>query len=183
MEFVICLQKVLFLFCGGGGGGMILYVAGESLLFSDGVDPDQSDVAALLSLKNSLAELNDLLFKLLLLLLNVSRSLDWFGSIDFGRGVCRPSIGSKLRLPLVNWSGGEPYITPFAGILLDLSGVPPGPAPPRSSKPSSSEKSVDPSSGCIRQSMFTFSNIVFFRCRACDNWKILKCMINPQIYD
>ena len=76
MEFVICLQKVLFLFCGGGGGGMILYVAGESLLFSDGVDPDQSDVAALLSLKNSLAELNDLLFKLLLLLLNVSRSLD-----------------------------------------------------------------------------------------------------------
>ena len=78
------------------------------------------------------------------------------------------------------WSGESSLLVPFMpGVWTDMGRVLPGPPLPRSgvrarvpvsSRVSSSEKSVEPSSWDRFQSMLTFSNMIFFRSRAWRSW-------------
>lgn len=139
---------------------------------SEGVDLDQSEIGVLSSVQS--------LFELLLLLLLGERTMGGTEAndtrVERGRwpDLRKIELVEKLKQEKVKKKKenniyleclfGE-ICDDFSGVLdpfsLDVVAV------EGSSRVSSSEKSVEPSSCEICQSMLTFSNIIFFRWRAC----------------
>lgn len=134
---------------------MILYEPGEPPLFeSEGVDLDQSDPGVRSRTQSLLALL------LLLLLFGGDRPVGVAScvegstaTVDKGR---RPDLDNLFGDKLDTRSGVRVPLRRVVVAVVDGS-----------SKVSSSEKSVEPSSCEMCQSMLTFSNIVFLRWRAC----------------
>lgn len=138
---------------------MILYEPGEPPLFeSEGVDLDQSDPGVRSRTQSLLALL------LLLLLFGGDRPVGVAScvegstaTVDKGR---RPDLDNLFGDKLDTRSGVRVPLRRVVVAVVDGS-----------SKVSSSEKSVEPSSCEMCQSMLTFSNIVFLRWRACISCK------------
>ena len=126
---------------------MILKDPGDPpLLESDGVDLDQSDPGVRSRTQSLLA-----LLLLLLLLIGGEMAVGDVGStatVERGRSTDRDLFGEMF--------------CDRSGVRVPLSRLEDG-----SSRVSSSEKSVDPSSCEMCQSMLTFSNMVFFCWSTC----------------